>query len=237
MSFIERNKYLIGATFFVVVLGVAFIFSKKGKGLSGVKLKNTSPKKILFVGDSVTAVKDYRNNNAIKSTYPNMVKSALEPRGISVDVLAKGGETTRWMLENLRTHLQNNKYDRIYLYGGINDAWNNSIAPDKTLDNVKAMIDLAKQNGADMFVMQGYEPIGFMDYKKMPVTRYQKSKEDNIPLINEYIQYQNALSRLQKDRGDFRIVPKVDLGSRTGDGIHPNGEGQRMIAEAVLKTI
>jgi len=237
LSFLYKYRYWIGATLIVALTTTAIlIISKSSKGKS-VKVKNKSPKKILFVGDSVTAVKDYRSGKAITSTYPNFVRSALQPKGISVDVVAKGGETTRWMLDNLRTQLQNNKYDRIYLYGGINDAWNNSVKPQTTLDNVGAIIDLGNQNGSDVYIIQGYEPSGFMDINKIPVTRYQKSKEDNLPLIKEYEQYQTELERMQKDRKDFTLIPKVNLGSRTGDGIHPNGEGQRMIADAVLKTI
>lgn len=237
MSFAYKYRYWIGTAILVGIISVYFIASRR-KGLGrGAKVKNANPKKILFVGDSVTAIKDYRTGKPITSTYPNFVKQQLEPKGIKVDVLAKGGETTKWMLENLPIQLASSKYDRIYVYGGINDAWNNSITPEKTMQNVNAIIDAIKQSGADAFIIQGYEPIGFMDYKKMPVTRYQKANTDNIPLINEYIAYQDSLSKLQSQRRDFNLIPKVDLGSRTGDGIHPNGEGQRLLADAILKSI
>lgn len=237
MSFIYRYRYAIGTTLLLGVVATVWIITAKGKGRQSVKLKNPKPKSILFVGDSVTAIKDYRTGNAIKSTYPNIIKSQLESKGIKVDVLAKGGETTLWMRKELESLLRTNKYDRVYVYGGINDAWNNSIKPQTTLGNISAMIDLIKANGGDAFVFQGYNPVGFMDYNKMPVTRYQSSKADNIPLIKEYQQYQFDLGKLQKSRNDFTLVGMVNLGSRTGDGIHPNTEGQKMLADALLKTI
>jgi len=237
MSGFYKHRYLIGATLLLGIVATAYVIANKNKLRRSSKLKNPNPKKILFVGDSVTAVKDYRSGKAITSTYPNMVRTALEPKGITVDVLAKGGETTIWMRRELENLLKSNKYDRVYIYGGINDAWNNSIKPQTTLDNVGAMIDMIKGNGGDAYIISGYKPQGFMDYNKMPVTRYQNSKTDNIPLINEYIAYQNNLATMQKQRGDFNLIAPVDLGTRTGDGIHPNGEGHRMLADAVLKTI
>lgn len=201
-------------------------------------LKNPTPKSILFIGDSVTAIKNYSNGAAITGTYPNYVKSQLSSRGITVDVLAKGGEATKWMLDNLIIQLQSNKYDRIYFYGGINDAWNSSIKPQKTLDNVNKILDAIINSGADAFIIQGYNPDPFMDYTKMPVTRYQTGGiTDNIPLIQEYKEYQTELEKLQTSRNDFVLIPKIDIGNTTGDGIHPNGTQHKKIAEVIVKTI
>lgn len=193
--------------------------------------------KILFVGDSITAIKNFRTGAKITSSYPNIVEKELSQNGTEVDVLAKGGETTIWMLKELRVKLQNNSYDRIYFYGGINDAWNKSIKPETTLENVEQIIELIKENGACPYIIVGYEPDGFMDYKKMPVTKYQKSKMDNIQLIEEYKIYQNELINMSKTRGDFYLIDKINMSNKTYDGIHPNVEGQRMIANAVLNTM
>jgi lysophospholipase L1-like esterase len=200
----------------------------KGKNV----LKNPSPKKILFVGDSISAIKDSKGNS-ITSTYPNYVKNELAKNNIAVDVLAKGGQPTSWMVQNLPTMLKN-KYDRVYIYGGVNDAWNSSIKPNVPFENIQKMVDMINQSGADAFVIIGYEPYGFMDYTKMPVTIYQKSKEDNIPLIKEYANFQ---VQLPKTIQNATFIPKINLGSRTGDGIHPNQEGQKMIAQTILKSI
>jgi lysophospholipase L1-like esterase len=228
-SFIGRNKYIIGS---VIAFSVIGFLVYKVFGTGKAKLKKPNPKKILFVGDSISAIKD-SNGNSITSTYPNYVKQALTPLGVSVDVLAKGGQPTSWMVQNLPTTLQN-KFDRVYIYGGVNDAWNSSIKPNVPLENIQKMIDMINQSGADAFVITGYEPYGFMDYIKMPITRYQNDKKDNIPLIKEYADFQVAIPKIIKNA---TIIPKFNLGNRTGDGIHPNAEGQKMIAEIIKKTI
>lgn len=226
-SWIFRNRFLIGGVLSIAIVG--FFLSR---ALGRAVLKNPKPKKILFIGDSITAVKDSKGNS-ITSTYPNYVKSELAQNNISVDVLAKGGQPTSWMLQNLPTMLQN-KYDRVYIYGGVNDAWNSSIKPNVPFENIQKMVDLINQSGADAFVIIGYEPYGFMDYQKMPVTIYQKSKEDNIPLIKEYADFQIRLPKIVKNA---TFIPKFNLGNRTSDGIHPNGEGQKMIAQIIIKTV
>lgn len=226
-SWIFRNRFLIGGVLSVAIVG--FFLSR---ALGRAVLKNPKPKKILFVGDSITAVKDSKGNN-ITSTYPNYVKNELALNNISVDVLAKGGQPTSWMLQNLPTMLQN-KYDRVYIYGGVNDAWNSSIKPNVPFENIQKMVDLINQSGADAFIIIGYEPYGFMDYQKMPVTIYQKSKEDNIPLIKEYADFQVQLPKTIKNA---TFIPKFSLGNRTSDGIHPNAEGQKMIAQTILKSV
>lgn len=235
MSFVYKYRYVIGTTLLAGVL-VGVWLTTKGKGVRGSRLKNPMPKKILFVGDSVTAILD-KNGRAITSTYPNYVIKGLQGKNISVDVVAKGGEATSWMKKELEKKLAQQKYDRVYVYGGINDAWNNSIKPETTLKNIEDMIDIINKNGGDAFIIQGYNPVGFMDYNKMPITRYQTSKSDNIPLIKEYQQYQIDLGKLNKSRNDFVLLDKFELGQRTGDGIHPTTEGQKMIADFILKTI
>jgi lysophospholipase L1-like esterase len=229
MSWINRNKwYVVGGLALAIIGFAVYKVIAIGRGV----IKNPNPKKILFVGDSISAIKDSNGNN-ITSTYPNYVKNELSKRNISVDVLAKGGQPTSWMLQNLPTMLQN-KYDRVYIYGGVNDAWNSSIKPNVPIENIQKMVNMITQSGADAFVIVGYEPYGFMDYTKMPVTRYQNSKEDNIPLIKEYADFQVQLPKLVKNA---TFIPKINLGNKTSDGIHPNQEGQKMIASTIIKTI
>lgn len=232
MSWLNRNKYIVGSAIAVALIGF-FLYKAFSKNkLGGIALKNKSPKKILFVGDSISVIVD-NNGNKVTSTYPNYVAAELAKTGGTVDVLAKGGQTTRWMLQNLPSKL-GNKFDRVYIYGGVNDAWNTSVKPEEPFNNVQQMVDLINQSGADAYVIIGYEPEGFMDYKIMGVSRYQTSKEDNIPLIAEYKNYQKELPKRIKNAN---FVPKVNLGNRTKDGIHPNWEGQKLLANAIINTL
>lgn len=224
----NTKNLLKGLAIGLGVLGAfagVYYLSKRGKSGSGnnSKLKTKSPKNILFVGDSITAA-PYSYANLIKKNNPDL----------SVDVLAKGGMPTKWMRDNLPQQLSGRKYDRIYIYGGVNDAWNDSIKPETTFGNLQAMVDMGNEHGADVFIITGYEPKGFMDYTKMPVTKYQKSKEDNIPLIDKYKNYQNNIpSNIQ----NASIVPKIDIAGMTADGIHPSSNGMKVIESVIIKGI
>jgi len=197
-----------------VLLSIAFILKNK-------KNTNKTLKKILFVGDSITASQLY--------SYPALIKK-LRP-DLEIDILAKGGMTTKWMLDNLPSKINNN-YDRIYIYGGINDAFNNSIPLSSTINNVQKMVDIIEQNGSDPYIIIGYQTIPFMDYKKIPTTRYVSNQLDYVPMIKKYGDMQNMFRQIS----NTSFVNKFDLGTSTSDGIHPSGTGQNIIANKIIET-
>lgn len=220
-EFIQNNKwYILGSIGFVGVgIGVAYFISRF------TKLKNPNPKKILFVGDSISDPK-------YSIVYPLKVKEARPD--LQVDIVALGGKTTSWMLENLIPQLQNNKYDRVYIYGGINDMFS-PVSVSTALSNVQKMVDLINENGADAFVLQGYTHNGyFMDANRIPTTRYVTTAEEYLPLIEKYKQYQSAIPKTIKNA---TIIPQFNLGDNTSDGTHPSAKGQQMIADIILKTL
>ena len=230
--------WIIGGSILLVGgLTAFFIIRSKRDGASKInksKLKNPNPKKILLIGDSVTAIKNYANNQPITYTYGALTKKDLEKEGYQVDVLAKGGEATRWMLSNLPQQLSSNKYDRIYIYGGINDAWNDSIKPSEPFENIQKMVDLGNENGADVFVVLGYRIDNFMDYKKMSTTRYVPTQEGLIPMIKEYEAFQKELPN---KINNANFLPVFDLNGQTNDGIHPSGKAPRQIADLFIQSI
>lgn len=182
---------------------------------------------ILFIGDSITDIDDAKGRPT--GTYPLLLRT--DKPNLSIDVNALGGKTTSWMLLNLPPYLRNKKYSKVFVYGGVNDAFNTSVTPEKTIANIQKMVDLAKENGAKAYVVLGYEPNGFMDYRKMATTRYVTKKEGYIPLIARYKNLQQLMST--KIIG-ATIIPKITLGSQyTIDGVHPTGAGQRIIADTI----
>lgn len=200
-----------------VAVGLAF-------AIKGKKKASKKPKNILFVGDSITTG---------STAYPAII-SRLDPT-INIDVLSKIGMSTKWMLDNLPEKLKFKKYDRVYIYGGVNDAFGSTPNLSNAVSNVQKMVDLANDSGADAYVILGYKPEGFMDYRKMPTTKYVTTKEAYIPLIQRYGQLQSMYAK------DLKRATKLPLiyisGNLTSDGIHPNGEGQKLIAEKVYQTI
>lgn len=209
---------LIGVT--IIYFIVKKIFGKK------------SIKSVLFVGDSITAI-EY-NGKPVISTYPNIIKKELETKGVKIDVLAESGKSTSWQLANLIEKLKKNKYDRIYIYGGINDIFS-SVSIESVLQNVQKMVDLIKSKGAEPYVIIGYDAKKFMDENKLKPTNNVPTKAGMVKLKNRYIQYQNSIPNAIKGAS---IVNKFNIpSSMTSDAIHPTPSGQKIIANSLLEDI
>ncbi len=218
-------------------IGLFSLFYFLHKRLNSARIKNKNPKKILFVGDSQVAVVN-SSGGKITYTYPNILREKLSNKGVSIDVLALGGKTTDWMKKNLPAKLKSKKYDRVIIHGGGNDTSNASIPLSTTIKNIQEMVDLAKNNGADVFINLGYKIQGkFGDINIMPVGRPANlltKKEQWIP----YVQKRKELQRLLPNQiKGVNFINPYDLQSKTTDGIHPTVAGHKIVAEKVYETI
>jgi lysophospholipase L1-like esterase len=228
-----NKKYFILVGVAVAVAGgtaLAIYFIRKKYG-TAPKIKK--PKSILIVGDSQVAIRN-ASGTPITFTYPNYVISELAKRGIEVEVEALGGKRTSWMKERLAAKLASKKYDRVYLHGGGNDAFNSSINLNDTVQNFQDMVNMSRSAGADPFIVLGYRIDNFSDYRKMPYTQYVTDLRQYIPLIERRKILQKNLQNVIKGAS---FVPVYDIGGMTGDGIHPNAQAHRIIAEKILNTV
>jgi len=218
------NKKLFYGVVTVIGLGLIYITVKK---FFGKKL----PKSMLFVGDSITAI-EYKGK-PVTFTYPNLLKKELEPKGIKIDVVAEGGKRTDWILANLIEKLKTNKYDRVYIYGGINDMFS-GVTKNKALQNIQKMVDLSIKSGAEPYVIVGYDAKKFMDENKLKTTKDVPTKAGIIEMKNKYIDFQNSIPSTITGA---TIIEKINIpSSMTEDGIHPTPSGQKIIADRLLET-
>ena len=223
------NKKIFYSVTTLVGLGIIYFTINK---FFGKKSVGKTANNILFVGDSITAI-EY-NGQPVKTNYPYLIKQKLEPQGRKVDVLAVSGKTTGWQLSNLIEKFKNNNYDRIYIYGGINDIFS-GIPQEEALSNLQQMVDLSNQNGADPYVIIGYDAQSFMDENKLKPTADVPTKAGMIELKNNYVDYQNSIPNTITGA---TIVDKFDIpSSMNSDGIHPTPSGQAIIAEKLLENI
>lgn len=184
------------------------------------------------MGDSITAI-EY-NGQTVTTAYPYLIKKQLEPKGIKIDVLAVGGKRTDWQYTNLIEKLKNNNYDRVYIYGGINDMFS-AITIENALQNIQNMVDLIKQKGAEPYVIIGYDTEKFMDENKLKTTKYVPTKAGMIKLKNRYIDFQNSIPNTIKGA---TIIEKFNIpSSMTTDAIHPTPSGQKIIANRLLQDL
>jgi lysophospholipase L1-like esterase len=190
----------------------------KSKDTTNEPLDSNTKQSILFVGDSVTAG-SYSYPNIIAKKYPNIL----------VDILAIGGKTTGWMLDNLPTQLALKKYDRVYVYGGINDSFNDSISSQTALNNVQKMVNLITNSGATAVVIIGYNTDNSTDFNKIPTTIYVKDKTLYIPMIEKYKKYQDLL---KTNIQNAKFVGKFEIG-KLSDGLHPSSTQHAVIAKII----
>jgi lysophospholipase L1-like esterase len=224
----DKRIFYVGTT--IVGIGLIYLILKKNIAKN---MKSSKPlKSILFVGDSITAI-TYQGK-PVTYTYPNVIKKEVEPKGVKVDVLAIGGKRTSWMLSSLIEKLKNNSYDRVYIYGGVNDMFSATTIKE-ALNNIQQMVDLTNSKGGEAFVITGYDTKIFMDDDKLVPTNYVPTKEGMIKLKNRYIDFQNSIGSSIKNA---TIIPKFNISSKyTSDGVHPSGAGQKMIAESLLQDL
>jgi len=238
----RKKKIILGIGIGLAVVSTIVLFwvakkREKGGGVTKSNTNNKNPKKILIAGDSQVAIQN-ESGGKITYTYPNILKAELEPQGYQIDVVAIGGKTTDWIKENLQKKLNENKYDRVYIHGGGNDVNNASISLEHSITNFQAMTDSIKQSGADPFIVLGYKIEGtdgkFGNYNIMALTKYLKKKEDWIPYIEKRKELQR---RLPNEVSGSSFVPIYDLQQNTNDGVHPNGEGHKIVASKIKESI
>lgn len=172
-------------------------------------------KKILFIGDSLTAYdKGWQYQLCKIQKY-------------EFDNLAVGGKHTDWMLNRLKQHLDTtkNKYQEIYIYGGINDAFTISINMDDAYNNIQKMVDLAIAHKAKPIIIVGYD-----SFEVIKNTGY---KNEQV-YKDRYIKFQTKLLKIK----NAKIVPIFKSSNADViDGIHLNYKAHLRLANWVIYNV
>lgn len=181
---------------------------------------STAPKVILFFGDSLTA----GYGLSVEEAFPALVEKKLTQNGRTVKTVNAGlsGETTAGGLTRIDWVLRQ-PIDVFVLELGANDGLR-GLPLDQTRKNLQAIIDKVKTKYpkakiviAGMMVPPNLGP----DY----TTKFRKifpelAKKNNAVLIPFLLQ-------------DVAGIEKLNL----TDGIHPNVEGHKIVADNVYKVI
>ena len=181
-------------------------------------------KSILFVGDSITAG---------PSCYPKYVKTHFTGK-IEVDKLAIGGKRSEWMREVLPGQLRKQKYDMIFIYGGINDAFA-SRAPSVLVRDYQKLINMAANSGAKVVAITGYDAKKYMIREFLQTTSFVPTKDGMVALA---VNYQNYQAVMASQLTNCYVLPKFDIATPTsGDGIHPGPDDHKRFAKSIIKYI
>ncbi len=179
-----------------------------------------APKTILFFGDSLTAGYGLSQEDA----FPAHVESILTKKGIDVKVVNAGlsGETSAGGLSRIDWVLRQ-KIDVFVLELGANDGLR-GLPLDQTRSNLQAIIDKVKTKNPDvkivlagMMVPPNLGKEYTTEFKGIYPGLAKKNKATLIPFLLDGVAGDNKLN--------------------IADGIHPNVEGHKIVANTVIKIV
>lgn len=174
----------------------------------------TKPKRILFIGDSLTCYSKGWQHQFAKGL------------GFEYVNLSKGGKRTDWMYKTLRDQLSvYSDYEMVVIYGGVNDAF--SYVPlSKVTDNIQDMVDECIYYDIPVVVISGYSPDKMLIRGPYP-EKVMRRARDRYDIIQS-----NLKKRLL--RCDVLPVDTTVNRSDSDDGIHLRVSGHRKFAKSML---
>ena len=178
---------------------------------------NTATKTILFFGDSLTAGFGLDDSN---DAYPTIIQSIIDSLDLDYVVVNSGlsGETTSGGLGRINWVL-NQKVDVFVLELGANDGLR-GISLAETRENLQAIIDAVRKKYPEIpIILAGMQ---------LPPNLGQDYTEE-FKSIFEELAKKNALEIIPFLLKDVGGIPELNL----DDGIHPNVEGQKIVANNV----
>jgi lysophospholipase L1-like esterase len=206
-----------------------------------------SGEKIAFLGDSITA-----GGWGNPAGYVRLVSAGLEANGVHAEPIPAGisGHKSDQMLARLDKDVLSKKPQWMTLSCGVNDVWHGprgvpldeAMAKSGTYDekvasrgtykkNITAIIDQATAAGVKPVMLTAtviQENLASKENGLLaPYNAFlrQLAKEKNIPMADLYAMFEKRIKAENK--------PTVKV--LTSDGVHMNGEGNKLMAIGVLK--
>jgi lysophospholipase L1-like esterase len=177
----------------------------------------TKPKRILFIGDSLTCYSGGWQHQFAKGLGREYVN------------LSSGGKRTDWMYKRLHDQLSTySDYDMVVIYGGVNDAFS-SVPLSKVTNNIQNMIDECIYYDIPVVVISGYSSNKIL--KRGPYSETIMSRARN-----RYDAIQKNINNKLMRCDVIPVDTTIDR-SDSGDGIHLKASGHRKFAKFVLANI
>jgi lysophospholipase L1-like esterase len=190
--------------------------------------------KIIFFGDSLTALAVKDKNVAEGKGYVPLVREALKSKGVEVDAVATGGHKVTDLLARVDKDVITNKPTIVVIQIGVNDM-SRGVTPDMFRSQLEELIDKLQKGGAQVVLcsctcrVEGYNPDDAMDKKLDALAEVARaiSKEKKLPLNDlrkAFIEYWKKNNPENKKSGFL-----------TYDGNHWTETGHKFVAEQMLK--
>lgn len=180
---------------------------------------NADFRTLLIYGDSISAGYGMESDKQ----WAENLKLIFNEKNLDIEIVNRSvsGETTGGGLSRIKPILEKLQPKYLLLELGGNDALR-GYPPSRILNNLKAIIEIAKENQVKVFLMQ----IKILpNYGK----RYQEQFESIFPKVAK----ENDIILLPFMLNDIALDKALML----PDGIHPNVDAQPLIAEYVFKSL
>lgn len=216
--------YIISLPFLLMTCGEAKTKAQTEESQSDQKTEEvttTSTKTILCFGDSITAGYGLNDNN---DAYPALLQQKIDSLGLNYTVVNSGlsGETSAGGKSRINWIL-NQDISIFLLELGANDGLR-GVPLTETRSNLQAIIDSVKKKSPDtIIILAGMElpPNMGQDYTSQFREIYAElAKENNLAFIPFIL----------KDVGGIKALNQ-------SDGIHPNVEGHKILANTVWEIL
>lgn len=186
---------------------------------------------VMFVGDSLSAGPGFTWNYLLAKDHPDWNSTHI----------TKGGMKTDWMLNNMLAELNKKKYDKVFIYGGTNNAFWVGTNISQAVSDIQKMVDATKKQGGQAYVFLGYDAASVMTDKNLKPTKdkYGKSLCDK----NCMEKSRERMIKLQNDLASqisgAVIIPTIvgDESWASGDGIHVGSSQQKIMKDHISKYI
>ena len=201
-------------------------------GTATVALKKGD--RIIFFGDSLTALAIKDRNVPEGKGYVPLVREALREKGVEVDAVATGGHRVPNLLARVDKDVLSKKPTVVVIQIGVNDA-GSGVTPAQFKAQLEELIDRLQKGGAKVVLcsctcrIEGYNLDNATDKKLDALADVARSiaKEKKLPLNDlrkAFIDYWKKHNPENKPRGFL-----------TYDGNHWTEAGHKFVAEQMLK--
>jgi lysophospholipase L1-like esterase len=190
--------------------------------------------RIIFFGDSLTALAIKDRNVPEGKGYVPIVRAALKEHEVDVDAVATGGHKVTDLLKRVDQDVLSTKPTIVVIQIGVNDA-SARVTPELFKSQLEELIGKLQQGGARVIQctctcrIEGYDPENAMDKKLDALAEVARAiaREKQLPLVDlrkAFIDYWKTNNPENKPNGFL-----------TYDGNHWTETGHKYVAEQMLK--
>jgi lysophospholipase L1-like esterase len=190
--------------------------------------------RILFFGDSLTALAIKDRNVPEGKGYVPLVREALKDKGVEVDAVATGGHRVPDLLARVEKDVLAQKPTIVVIQIGVNDA-SRGVTPEMFKAQLEELIDKLQQGGARVIQCtctcrrEGYDPEDELDKKLDALAEVARgiAQEKELPLVDLRQAFRDYWEKHNPENKAADIL--------TYDGNHWNETGHAFVAEQLLK--